>query len=162
LISDFEDGTTKTNFGAGWSISTDAIAGGKSAAEMKVADGGANASKHSLQIAGTVSNAFAYPWAGVMFSPGPAPFAPANLSAKKSIHFWARGDGRSYRVMVFTGSGGRIPATKNFSVTADWKEFTIPLSDFNGTDGHDLMAILFASSTDVGAFSFQIDDVGLN
>jgi hypothetical protein len=98
----------------------------------------------------------------VMFSPGPSPFTPANLSSKKSIHFQAKGDGRSYRVMVFTGSGGRIPAMKDFSVTADWKEYTIPLSDFNGTDGHDLMAILFTSGTDEGAFSFQIDDVRLN
>lgn len=162
LISDFEDGTAKTTFGSGWSISTDTIAGGKSAAEMKVIDGGANASKHSLQITGTVSNAFPYPWAGAMFSPGPAPFAPANLASKKSIRFWARGDGRTYRLMVFSTSGGRIPAMKNFTVTSEWKEFTIPLSDFNGTDGHDLMAILFTSSTDVGAFSFQIDDVRLD
>jgi hypothetical protein len=128
---------------------------------MKVVDGGANGSKHSLQISGTVSNAFPYPWAGVMFSPGAAPFAPANLSSKKAIHFWARGDARTYRVMVFTASGGRIPAMESFSVSADWKEFTIPFSDFNGTDGHDLMAILFTSSTAVGTFSFQIDDVRL-
>ena len=162
LISDFEDGTAKANFGAGWSISTDTIAGGKSSADMKVVDGGANGSKHSLRISGTVSNAFAYPWAGASFSPGPAAFAPANLSSKKSIHFWARGDGRNYRVMVFSASGGRIPAMKNFSVTADWKEHAMPFSDFGGTDGHDLMAILFTSSTDEGAFSFDIDDVRLD
>ena len=161
LISDFEDGTVKTVFGAGWSVTTDTLAGGKSSADMKVVDGGAHASKHSLQITGTVSDAFAYPWAGVMFSPGAAPFTPANLSSKKSIHFWAKGDIRTYRVMVFTASGGRIPAMRNFSVTPDWKEFTIPLSDFNGTDAHDIMAIIFSSSTDVGAFSFQIDDVRL-
>lgn len=162
LISDFEDGTAKTVFGAGWSVTTDAMAGGKSAADMKVVDGGANAGKHSLQITGTVSNAFAYPWAGVMFSPGQAPFTPANLSAKKAIHFWAKGDTRICRVMVFTASGGRIPAMKSFSVTPDWKEFIFPLSDFNGTDAHDVMAIIFSSSTDVGAFSFQIDDVRLD
>jgi imidazolonepropionase-like amidohydrolase len=162
LISDFEDGTAKTVFGAGWSVTTDSIAGGKSVADMKVVDGGANAGKHSLQITGTVSNAFAYPWAGVMFSPGTAPFTPANLSAKKAIHFWAKGDTRTYRAMVFTASGGRIPAVKSFSVTPDWKEFTFPLSDFNGTDAHDVMAIIFSSSTDVGAFSFQIDDVRLD
>ena len=162
MISDFEDGTAKANFGAGWSISTDTIAGGKSSADMKVVDGGANGSKHSLRISGTVSNAFAYPWAGASFSPGPAAFAPANLSSKKSIHFWARGDGRNYRVMVFSASGGRIPAMQNFSVTADWKEYAMPFSDFGGTDGHDLMAILFTSSTDEGAFSFDIDDVRLD
>ena len=161
-ISDFEDGSVKTRFGAGWSISTDTIAGGRSSAEMKVVEGGANGGKHSLQITGTVSNAFAYPWAGAMFSPGPAPFAPANLSSKKLIRFWAKGDGRTYRVIVFTATGGRIPAMKNFSITADWKEYAIPLSDFNGADGHGLLAIVFASSIDAGAFSFQIDDVRLD
>jgi len=49
----------KTSFGAGWSISTNTIAGGKSSADMKVVDGGVNGSKRSLQIAGTLSSAFA-------------------------------------------------------------------------------------------------------
>lgn len=162
LIGDFEDGTTKTVFGSGLSISTDSIAGGKSTAEMKVVDGGANGSKHSLQVTGTVSNAFAYPWAGVMFAPGAVPFAPTNLSSKKSIHFWAKGDGGMCRVMVFTASGGRVPAMKSIAVGSDWKEFNIPFADFGGTDGHDIEAIIFSSSADVGPFSLQLDDIRLD
>ena len=47
LVSDFDDGSTATRFRAGWSISTDAMAGGASSAEMAVVDGGAtNCSNH--------------------------------------------------------------------------------------------------------------------
>ena len=161
LISNFDDGTTDAKFGAGWSVSTDSIAGGKSTAEMKLKHGGANGSKGALQITGTISDALPYAWAGAMFSPGPAPFAPANLSGKKTLRFWARGDSRTYRVMIFTTSGGRIPAMKNFSVGSEWKEVSMPFSDFVGTDGHDVMAILFCASTEAGPFQFAIDDVRL-
>ena len=161
LISNFDDGTTNAKFGAGWSVSTDSIAGGKSTAEMKLMEGGANGSKGALQVTGTISDALPYAWAGVMFSPGPAPFTPANLSEKKTLHFWARGDARTYRVMIFTTSGGRMPAMKNFSVSSEWKELSMPFSDFVGTDGHDIMAILFCASTEAGPFQFVIDDIRL-
>ena len=47
LISNFDDGTANAKFGAGWMVSTDTMAGGTSAAEMKVIEGGANKSKDS-------------------------------------------------------------------------------------------------------------------
>lgn len=160
LISDFEDGTTVTRFGAGWSVSTDAMANGKSTAELKCVAGGAEGSQGALQISGTISDAFAFPWAGAFFSPGSAPMAPVNLSSKKAIHFWIRGDGRPYRLMVFTKSGGYNPAIQNLTVTAEWKEITIPFSAFD-TDGHDINGILFAAGGSPGAFQFAIDNVRL-
>ena len=57
-VSDFDDGTTSSHFGLGWSVSNDAMAGGKSSATIAVADDGANGSTKSLAIAGTISNAF--------------------------------------------------------------------------------------------------------
>jgi imidazolonepropionase-like amidohydrolase len=161
LISDFEDGTARTQFGAGFDVSTDGIAGGKSTAEMKVIEGGPRGSKHALQITGNISTVLPYAWAGAMFFPGTAPMTPANLSSKKSLHFWAHGDGRSYRVMVFTKSGGYMPAQKTFATTPDWTEVVMPLSDFGGTDGHDVTGILFSASSDSGAFIFAIDNVKL-
>jgi len=162
LISNFDDGSASVKFGAGWTVSTDSLAGGTSTAEIRVIEGGANKSKGALEITGNVTNVFTYPWAGVMFSPGSAPFTPANLSSKKALHFWARGDSRTFRAMIFTTSGGRIPAMKNFSVTPEWKEFVFPFSEFNGTDGRDIIAILFASSMDPGTFKFAIDEVRLD
>ena len=160
LISDFEDGTTATKFGAGWSVSTDAMANGKSTAELKCIAGGAKGSKGALLISGTISDVFAFPWAGALFSPGSAPMIPVNLSSKKAIHFWIRGDGRPYRLMIFTKSGGYNPAMQNLTVTAEWKEITIPFSAF-GTDGHDINGILFAAGGSPGAFQFAIDNVRL-
>jgi len=160
LISDFEDGTTTTKFGAGWSVSTDAMANGKSTAELKYIAGGAEGSKGALQISGTISDAFAFPWAGALFSPGSAPMVPVNLSSKKAIHFWIRGDGRPYRLMIFTKSGGYNPASQNLTVTAEWKEITIPFSAFD-TDGHDINGVLFAAGGSPGAFQFAIDNVRL-
>jgi imidazolonepropionase-like amidohydrolase len=161
LISNFEDGTLNTKFGSGFSVSTDSFAGGKSTADLKIVEGGPNSAKNALQISGTISDAFAYAWAGAMFSPGPTPFAPANLSAKKSLHFWARGDGRTCRIMLFTQSAGYMPAQKNFAAGPDWKEIVIPFSELGGTDGHDINGILFSASSLTGPFSFAIANVTL-
>jgi imidazolonepropionase-like amidohydrolase len=162
LISDFEDSTKKTQFGLGFDVSTDSIAGGKSTAELKIVDGGPSGSKHALQITGSISNAFAYAWAGAMFFPGDAPMAPANLSEKKSLHFWTHGDGRTYRVLLFTKSGGYMPAQKTFTTGPDWTEVVIPFSDLGGTDGHDISGILFSASSEPGAFIFAIDNIRLD
>jgi len=161
LISDFEDGTTHAKFGTGWMLSTDSIAGGKSTGEMKVVDGGANSGKHALDISGQIDGTLPYAWAGMMWSPGSQPFAAVNLSSKKSISFFAKGDGQTYRVLVFTTSGGQIPAQQTFTAGSEWKKTTIPFVSFNGTDGHDITAILFVGGPTPGKFDFQIDDVTL-
>ncbi len=162
VISDFESGKPDANFGLGWSVSTDSIAGGKSTGSMKVVPGGANGSKQALDVSGEIAGGLPYAWAGVMFSPGAQPFAPANLSSKKSLTFWAKGDGKTYRTMLFTESGGRMPAQQTFTVGPEWKQFTFPLSAFNGTDGRDITAILFAGGPQAGKFDFQIDEIQLH
>jgi len=161
LISDFDDGTASTKFGMGWMISTDTIAGGKSTGEMKVADGGANQSKHALEVTGVIDGGLPYAWAGVMFSPGAQPFAPVNLSAKKTISFFAKGDGQTYRVLFFTESGGRMPAQQTFTAGPEWTKVSLPFSAFNGTNGHDISAILFVGGPAAGKFDFQIDAIKL-
>src|SRR5262249_30506264 len=123
VISDFEDEKPSAKFGAGWSISTDSIVGGKSTGEMTPVDGGANGSKFSLKVSGKISGGLPFAWAGVMFSPGDQVFAPANLSAKRDLVFWAKGDSKTYRVMLFTASGGRIPAQQTFASERDWKQY---------------------------------------
>jgi hypothetical protein len=161
LVSDFEDGKATAKFGAGWSISTDSIAGGKSTAEMKPLDSGAHGTKRSLEVSGEIADGLPFAWAGIMFSPGEQVFSPANLSAKKELAFWAKGDGKTYRVMIFTASGGRIPAQQTFTAGPEWKQYTMPLKDFGGTDGHDVAAILFVGGPSAGRFDFQVDEIGL-
>jgi imidazolonepropionase-like amidohydrolase len=161
LISDFDDGTPSSKFGTGWMLSTDSIAGGKSTGEMTVIDGGANADKHAIDVSGVIDGGLPYAWAGVMWAPGPRPFVPVNLSAKKGISFFAKGDGQTYRVLVFTTSGGRIPAQQTFTAGSEWKQASIPFSAFDGTDGHDISAILFVGGPAAGKFDFQIDEIKL-
>jgi imidazolonepropionase-like amidohydrolase len=159
LVSDFDDGTTAARFGAGWSISNDAMAGGNSTAEMVVVDGGAEGSAKSLAVRGTISDAFKQAWAGAMFSPGQQIFQPANLGAKKEIRFWAKGDGKTYRVFVFAQNKGFAPLTQSFVAGAEWKEYVFPLATFGGIDGHDIMALIFGGGPSPGSFAFQIDHV---
>ncbi len=161
IISDFDDGKITAKSGFGWSITTDSIMGGQSTADMKVVADGAKGSKGALQIAGKISGASQQAWAGVMYSPGPQPFAPADLSAKKTLSFWAKGDGRGYAVLVFTQTSGYQPAVQIFTPGPDWKEFRFTLASFNGTDGKDITSIMFSAGQPAGDFSFAIDTVSL-
>jgi hypothetical protein len=126
---------------------------------MLVVDGGAEGSSKSLAIRGTISDAFKQAWAGAMFSPGRQPFQPANLSDKKEVRFWAKGDGKSYRVFVFSEGKGFAPLTQTFVAGAEWKEYVFPLSAFAGIDGHDIMALIVGGGPAPGSFAFQIDNV---
>jgi len=167
LVSDFDDsgpGSQPTaRFGSGWIVSTDSMLGGKSTAEMSVVDGGAEGSKGALQVRGTIVSGAAFPWAGAMFCPGPQPFAPADLSvpteSRKEIIFWAKGDGKTYRILIFSQSRGTIPASQDFVVGDRWKQYTFPLSSFSGIDGRGIQGILFSAGPDSGNFSFAIDDI---
>jgi imidazolonepropionase-like amidohydrolase len=162
IVSDFEEEKVTAKFGSGWSVSTDAFAGGKSNAEMKASPEGAQGSRGSLLITGEISPDLPYAWAGAMFSPGATMMAPANLSSKKEISFWAKGDGKICRLMLFARSLGFQPAVKSFAAGAEWKRFTFQISEFGGMDGSDLTGILFAGGPAPGRFVLQIDDVVLN
>ena len=162
LVSDFEEEKPSTKFGSGWSVSTDAVAGGKSTAEFKVVPGGANDSRGSLLITGEIRPDFPFAWAGAMFSPGAAAMTPTNLSSKKEISFWAKGDSKTYRIMLFAASHGFQPAFRTFMAGPEWKQFTFQISEFDRMDGSDLMGILFAGGPGPGSFVFQIDDVRFN
>jgi imidazolonepropionase-like amidohydrolase len=159
ILSNFDDGTSKTSFGTGWVVSTDQLAGGTSTAAMKVVDGGANGTAKSLETTGTVAPGLQYAWAGPMFMPGVQAMAPANLSAAKSLHFWARGDGQTYHVLLFSQSKGYTPISVDFVVGPDWKEYTFPFTAFDGIDGHDVMGIAFTAGPAPGPFSLKLDEV---
>jgi hypothetical protein len=134
----------------------------QSKAEMIVAPEGAQGSRGSLLITGEISPDLPYAWAGAMFSPGATAMAPANLSSKKEISFWAKGDGKSCRLMLFAKSLGFQPSIKSFVAGAEWKRFTFRISEFGGMDGSDLTGILFAGGPAPGRFVLQIDDVVLS
>jgi imidazolonepropionase-like amidohydrolase len=159
LVSDFERGKIQSAFGNGWSISTDVFVGGKSKADDAIVEGGAQNSKYALKISGIIEDRPQPRWAGAMFSPGPSPMAPANLSQKKAISFWAKGDGKTYSVMLFFQANGFAPSAKTFEAGAEWKKHRFELKDFDGCDGSGLMGVFFGGGANVGPFELQIDDV---
>jgi hypothetical protein len=159
LVSDFEESKPTVRFGSGWSVSTDAMIGGKSNAQFKIGPEGAAGSKGSLLVSGTVEGKAPSRWGGAMFSPGAMPMAPANLSAKQALSFWAKGDGKPTSIMLFFQANGFTPAMKRFEPGKEWKRYRFDLHDFDGCDGSGLMGIFFGGSIEPGPFSFQIDDV---
>ncbi|HUQ81890.1 MAG TPA: CIA30 family protein [Gemmatimonadaceae bacterium] len=161
-VSDFDAGQPTVKFGSGWFVTTDQLAGGKSVAAMNVVNGGANASVGALEITGTLDAGLPYGWSGVMFTPGQTAMAPVNLSSKKELRFFARGEeGRSYAIMIFTRSKGQMPVMQRFTTSAEWKEIVLPIASFQGIDAHDLMGIGFVASGTPGQFRLTIDDVRL-
>ncbi|HEU0053904.1 MAG TPA: hypothetical protein VFQ39_12040, partial [Longimicrobium sp.] len=114
----------------------------------------------ALAVTGTIDGALPYAWAGAMFTPGDRPMAPVDLSAKKEVRFWARGDGKTYRVMIFAQSKGFTPLVRSFTAGPEWKEIVIPFSAFGGgINGSDLMGLIFTGGPAAGGFAFQIDGV---
>ena len=161
MVSNFEDGSARTSFGGEWLVTTDKILGGSSTASMNVVDGGANGTKKSLAITANVLDGAQYSWAGVIAHPSGAGMVPVNLSATKGIHFWAKGDGRTYHVMVFSASRGQIPMIADFVAGATWAEHTMPWSMFDGLDGHDVMGIAVTAGAPAGTYNVSIDEVEL-
>jgi len=159
-VSDFEGEKVSARFGSGWMVSTDSFMGGKSKAELALVAGGAEGSKQALQIKGAIAEAGSIRWAAAMFSPGKAPMTPANLSSKKSLSFWAKGEGKTFAVMIYAQSLGFIPKVVAFTVGPEWKEYVFPFEKF-GLAGHDIMGIAVGASTTPGDFTLYVDNVRL-
>lgn len=161
LISDFEDGTRSSRFGSSWQDSTDAIMGGKSTVELKIVAGGAKSSRYCLALSGEVVAGAAFVWSGTIMFPANKPLAPADLSGKKAITFWARGDGQTYEILFYSQKTGFIPASQSFTCSAEWQPFTFAFSTFPNIDSAQITAIAFSAGPQPGRFSFQLDNIEL-
>ncbi|MGD1048129.1 MAG: CIA30 family protein, partial [Candidatus Krumholzibacteriaceae bacterium] len=161
MLSDFEDGTPGSRFGSGWIQSTDAMMGGKSTVEMKIAAGGANGSQHCLALSGEVAGGLAYAWSGTIMFPASKPFEPADLSKAERITFWAKGDGQTYRILLYSKETGYMPATQSFTCGAEWREVSFAFKDFPNLDSTQITAIGFTAGPKPGPFSFSLDGIEL-
>jgi beta-glucosidase len=157
LVSSFDDLTTKASYGS-WDTTSDTQYGGPSHATLQPVAGGANSSKGALRVSGEVLAWAGWPWAGVQFVPSSSLGDPANLSGKKRLSFWAKGDGKIYQVVVTTETReGGVPAMQPVALGPEWKEYSYALSSFD-TDGRDVIALGIIRNQP-GAFDFQIDQV---
>ena len=127
---------------------------------MKVAEGGAGASKSSLFVSGKCEGA-AQMFAGVMYTPGDVPMQPADLSAYGGFSFWVRSDKPgNMNCLMFSKSGGFQPAVKIFEATDEWKNIKIQFTELNGSDGSDVNGLWWGSNA-AGEFEFSLDDLRL-
>ena len=159
VVTDFESEDLDSSFGSVWQVTTDQQASGTSTAEIEIVGGGADGSNFSLQVTGEIGDAFPFAWAGVMYMPGATPFAPFDLSSKPTLHFWARGEGGPFRIQLFCANLGQFPLEQPFSVMPEWQEVELDLRAFGGCDVEVVQAVIFSAGPEVGAFSFQIDEV---
>jgi beta-glucosidase len=158
VVSTFDDLKVSANYGA-WMTTSDGEGGGKSSASMQAVEGGANGSKGALKVTGEIVPGAPFTYAGVFFYPGSSPGDAVNFASKKTISFWAKGDGKNYAVAVQTESTqGQMPGIQPFVASPEWKRFSFPLSQFQ-TDGHDLLGIAFAHAQEPGKFEFEIDEL---
>jgi beta-glucosidase len=161
MVSTFDDLKVTASYGS-WTAASDSMNGGKSTSSIAAVEHGANGSKGALRVTGELVAGAPFLWAGTLYAPGAAAGMepePVNLSAKKTISFWAKGDGKLYTLAVMTeANASQMPAMKMFTAGAEWKQYSYPLSAF-GTDGSDLKALLFACGQTPGKFEFQLDDL---
>ena len=161
MVSNFDDGKVAANYGS-WIGAGDALNGGKSTASLAVVEPGADNTKGAMQVTGEVIAGSQFPFAGALYSPGAAPMQPANLSGKKEISFWAKGDGKTYTLIVLTesrsGNSGQMPAFTTFAAGPEWKLYNFPMSTFE-TDGSDLSGLGFVLVQQSGKFQFEIDQL---
>ena len=159
VVSNFDDLKVEANYGE-WITTSDSELGGKSTASIKAVAGGASGSKGTLQVSGEIVPGGApFNFAGVFFFPGASPTDSANLSGKKTLSFWAKGDGKNYAVAMQTESNqGGMPAIVPFTAGPEWKQYSFPWSAFK-TDGSGVKGVAFAAAQQPGKFEFDIDEV---
>jgi ABC-2 type transport system permease protein len=160
VLADFDDGSERTAYGNGMLASGDEAQNGKSTAAQKVIDGGARGSKSALEVTGEVRPGAQYPTAGTFFFPtGEIMKASLDISAKKTLSFQVRGDGKQYMLMIFT-AGSYIPIMQPFSTGPDWQEVTVDLARHVGADFKHVRGFGLVSMA-MGPFQFQVDDLRL-
>ena len=158
MVSNFDNLQVVANFGS-WMTISDQMAGGKSTVSMRAVEGGARGSRGALEVAGELVPGARFTWAGVLFHPGSSPEEAANLSSKRTLSFWAKGDGNSYSVAVETEeNAGQTPKMQPFVAGPEWKQYSFPLAAFD-TDGHDVIGVGFVRGLQKGKFSFKIDEL---
>jgi ABC-2 type transport system permease protein len=163
VIADFDASSAAAAYGVGWHAGGDDMRGGNSTATQRVVPGGAQDSRGALEVSGTVGEAIQYPFGGTAFFPvGPEPQSFMDYSGKRSLSFFARGDGRTYTVIFLAGlQVDAIPAMFTFDTGAEWKEVRIPLETTAILDLQRVRGIVIGSMGPAGNFRFSIDNVRL-
>jgi ABC-2 type transport system permease protein len=161
-IADFDQGTANAAYGTGMAPSGDEHQGGSSTASQRLVAGGAGGSAGALEVTGELRPGAQYPYAGTFFFPeGPPMEGLMDYSGRKTLSFHARGDGRRYTLMVFTGVTMGIPLMYNFTAGPEWRRYELNLADFSAHDFKRVRGMAFGAMGENGPFQFKIDDIRL-
>lgn len=152
VLADFETGLN-TAFGTQWMVSTDAMAGGNSIAELATVDG---TEGQALAIRGEIRDGFAWPWAGAAMAFSADWSQTRDLSVHDDLVFDVRGTPGTYRVMMFDNSASRRPFEQSFEAGADWSTVRLPMTGFAG-DTANITALVVSGGPAAGAFEIAID-----
>jgi beta-glucosidase len=160
LVSNFDDLKISANYGS-WTSLSDQIAGGKSTAKLEAVAGGANGTKGALEVSGETAAGGQFVFAGAYFVPGASQTDAVNLSTKRNVTFWAKGDGQNYSVVLQAESNaGQMPVFQHFAAGPEWKQYSFPISSFN-VDASDLTGVAFVKAMTTGKYEFEIDEVDI-
>jgi len=167
VIGSFDDGSAKAGYGIGWSAVDDKMRGGNSSVAQHLVAGGAGESAGALEVSGEIGTAIQYPFAGTSFLPnGDAAKSFAeqgfmDYSARKTLSFFARGDGRTYTLMLMGPVVDAIPTMYTFDAGPEWQQVRVPLHELGGVDLKRIKVISIGTMTP-GPFRFQVDDVRID
>jgi hypothetical protein len=169
VVFDFEGDTTVLHHK--WIVVTDTIMQGKSTGTASIVADGAAGSEQSLKIEGTVQSDNPF----VMFSGLASRFGGDSLLAYDvseftGVHFWARGDGNTYRIELPSAA---IKDYMYYSFpftppTDEWKEYRIPFKGFKQQPygkkvpwtGTDIIGVhFFTVGGPLESFELQVDQI---
>jgi hypothetical protein len=143
-----------------WTPTSDVMMGGTSTASVLPVAEGAAESSDALRVQATVSDAFAYPWAGACVGVLPEGNA-ASVADYGSITLDVRSTAARYKLMLFTEGAYGAPPTMRFDAGPEWSRITLPLSGFGEVDLGRVTGLAIVSPPHPGDYRFDIDNVRL-
>jgi hypothetical protein len=159
-VSDFDGAELAADRGMKWLPTSDRMMGGGSSSALSRISGGAQGSEGAMRVRGVVATGSPWPWAGAMLNLGAETFQPVNAAGWKELVFQARGDGREFTVMLFSGVEQQSPPSMlSFRPGRDWTQVRLPLAGFAGADLARLRAVGFMAGMPEGDFQLDVDSV---
>ena len=170
LVDDFEGGASAKN-GAVWIAEFDKHNMGTKITPFPFASspGGSSTSPGNAgHISGHLGPSRA-PWPYAVLSIDlNTPARPVDLTQFKALEFWAKGDGKNYRVQLSKASVADWSHPQHeFKPTKNWSKLSLPLSKFAqpswgvkvGNTANDVNSIVFGAMDGDQDFDLWIDDV---